>query len=68
MSLNIRFFCIQQKKNAIIQHAVDDIILHENKKLSTEDEACENIYSEINEDDLYEIDDMSFDKNKENKE
>ena len=58
----------QKENNSISQHAVDQIILKEKSKFSAEDEAQESIYFEINEDDLHEIDNMSIDKNTENKE
>ena len=61
ISLKLRKNNIQQENNAIFQHALDEIILHENKKLSVEDELHGNIYSEIDENDIYEIDNMSLD-------
>ena len=60
-------FNINQENNAMVQHAVDEIILRDNNKLSAEYEAHENINDEINEDNLYEIDNMSIEENKENK-
>ena len=57
-------FIRHQENNAIFKHAVDDITLHENKILSLEYEAHENIDSEVNENYLYEIYDMSLDENK----
>ena len=42
-----------------------EIILWENKKLSAEAESYYNIDSEINESDIYDIDNMSLDEKKE---
>ena len=53
---------IQQENNSIVQHAVYEIILHENKKLSAKDETHNTIHSKFNENDLYDIDKMSLDK------
>ena len=58
-------FNIQQDNNDIVNHAEDKILLQENNKVSAEEEAHENIESELDEDDLYNIDKMSLDeKNK----
>ena len=58
-------FNIQQDNNDIVNHAEDKILLQENNKVSAEEEAHENIESELDEDDLYHIDKMSLDeKNK----
>ena len=54
----------RQKKNSVFDHAVGDIVLQENNKLITGAEAHENIYSEIYENDLYQIDNMSLDEKK----
>ena len=54
----------KKENNTIVHQAVDEIILHENNKLSAEYESHENIHSEMDEDDLYEIYSMSLDKNK----
>ena len=56
-----------QQNNAMVHNTFDDIILQDNNKLSAEDEAHKNIDSEAYEDDLYEIDNMSLDENKEEK-
>ena len=53
-----------QDKNYIINHAVDKILLQENNKVSAEAEANEKIESELNKNDLYQIDNMSIDDNK----
>ena len=55
----------RQKENySNFQHAVYEIILWENKKLSAEAESYYNIDSEINENDIYYIDNMSLDEKK----
>ena len=54
-----------QENNATVQHAFDKIILQDNEKLSAEDEAYENINSEIDENYLYKIDNMSLYEKKE---
>ena len=56
----------QKQNNDIVNHEVDDIILQENSKVSAEAEAQESIYSEIEEKDLYNMNDMSIDENKQN--
>ena len=48
--------------NDIVQNAVDEIIQQENKKLSAEDEAHGSIYSGIDENNIYEIDNMILDE------
>ena len=53
------------ENNTMVQHAVDEIILQEKNKLSAENESHENIYYEADEDDLYDIDNTSLEKNKE---
>ena len=58
-------FNIQQENNTIVNNTVDEIILQENNKLSAEAESHKNIDSEIDENDLYLIDNMSLDENKE---
>ena len=68
MSPKIKSFGRQKENNAIVQHTMYEIILQQIKKLSAEAEAKYNIGSEIDENDLYEIDNMSLDKNKENAE
>ena len=52
----------------VVNHAVDEIIPKENNKVSAKTEAHENIESEIYDNDLYQIDNMSFDDMKENTE
>ena len=47
---------------------MDEIILQENNKLSAEDDAHNIIDSEIDENDIYGIYNVSLDKNKENNE
>ena len=58
-------FSRQQENSAIVQHAFDEIILQEKNKLSAEDESQENIDSEIDDNDLYDIDNMILDEKKE---
>ena len=57
-------FIRQQEKNAIVNHAIYEIILQENNKVSTEAEAHENIDSKIDGNCLYQVDDMSLDEKK----
>ena len=45
-------FGIQQENNAIVQHAVDEIILQDNKKLGRKDKTHDNIDDDIYEDEL----------------
>ena len=59
---------INQENTDMVQHAVYDIVLHQNNQLSAEDEEHYNIYYEIDEDGLYDIDNMILDEKKENKE
>ena len=54
-------FGINQENNAIVQHAVDEIILQEKKILSVKYETHENIDYEFNEDELYRFDKTSLD-------
>ena len=61
-------FNIQQENNSIVNYSVEEIILKENKKSSTEDWAHGNIDYEIDKNNQYEIDNMSLDENKENTE
>ena len=49
--------------SAIVNHEVDAIILQENNKVSAESESHENIDFEIDENNLYHIDNMSLDEN-----
>ena len=55
-------FGIQKENNAIIQHAVDEIILQENEKLSVKFETHENNDDEVKEDELYKLDKMILDE------
>ena len=59
-----RKFGRQQQKNAIVQHALNDIILQDNNKLSGEYEEHGNIYSEMYENNLYDIYNTSLNENK----
>ena len=58
----------QKENNAIVNNEVDEIILQENNKLIAEYEAHENTDSEIDENNIYEIDNMILDEKKENTE
>ena len=44
---------------------MDGILIQDNNKVSSEDESHENIESYINENDLYQIDNISLDDKKE---
>ena len=57
-------FSIQKDNNDIVKHEVDDIILQENKILSVKYEAKENTNAEVDENNLYDIDNMSIDERK----
>ena len=50
----------QQQNNDIVNHALAYIILKDNNTLSAAAEAHENIDSKIDENDLYQIDNMSL--------
>ena len=50
----------QQENNAIVQHAVYEIILHDNKNVGVKDETHDNINYEVGEDEMYEIDKMNI--------
>ena len=56
----------QQYNNAIVNSAVDEIILQENNKLSDGTEAQDIIESEFDDNDLYWIDNMSLEEKKVN--
>ena len=47
----------------MVQRAVDDIILQEKEKLCVEYETYENIYGEVDEYELYELDKKVLDEN-----
>ena len=53
---NQETFRMHQEKNAIVQHAVDEIILQEKEKSSFKDETHHNIYSQVGDDELYKLD------------
>ena len=55
----------QQENNDIVNYAWDEIILQENDKVSDESEAHETIESDIDENNLYKIENMSIDYKKE---
>ena len=53
----------KKENNDIFQNSVDDIILQDNMKLSVEEEEHENIDSEVDKNNIYEIDNMSIYEN-----
>ena len=55
----------QKDNNAIVNSAVDEILLNENKKVSAEKEAPAYVESNFDENELYQIDNMSLDETKE---
>ena len=55
----------QQYNNAIVNHAVYEIILQENIKVNDGAVAHKNIDHEVYDNDLYEIDNISLDEKKE---
>ena len=63
---NINKFNRQKDKNAIVNHAVDEILLWENNKVGTETEAHEYIESEFNDNDIHHIYNTSLNHKKEN--
>ena len=56
----------QKQNNAILNHAVDEIFLQGNNKVSDEEEANENIESDFDEKDIYQVDNTNLDDKKEN--
>ena len=56
----------QQYNNAIVNSAVDEIILQEDNKVSAGTEAQEIIESEFDENNLYRIDNMSLKEKRKN--
>ena len=56
----------QKENNAIFNSAVYEILMHENQKVSAEKEAHKNIQSEFDENNIYQIDNMSLEYTKEN--
>ena len=58
------FININQDNNAIVNSEVDEILLHENQKVSAEKEAHENIESDFYENKTNWIDNMSLDDKK----
>ena len=57
-------FGSQQENNAIIQHAFDEIIPQQNKKISVKYETHENMNDQVDEDELYKLNKKSLDENK----
>ena len=56
-----KIFGRHQDNNAIIEHAVHEIILQENIKLSVKYKIHENIDYEVDKGNLYKLDKMSLD-------
>ena len=54
----------KQEENSIVQNEVDEIILQDNLKLSVWVKTHENIGSEVDENDIYDIDNVNLDKKK----
>ena len=54
----------QEDNNAIVKHTVYEILQRENNEVSDEEEAHGNVESELDDNDLYQIDNMSLDKKK----
>ena len=54
----------QQENNDIVQHVVDKIVLQDRNTLSAEDESHRGNDFEIDENGLYEIDNVSLNENK----
>ena len=63
-SENRNKFNRHQENNYIVDHSVVDILIQENNKVSAKAEAHENIESDIYENYLYQIDNMSLDDKK----
>ena len=61
---NRKEFNRQQENNYIVNHALDEILLRENNKVSAEAEAHENIEAKLDYNNLYQIDNMSLDETK----
>ena len=54
----------RQENNATVNSAVDEILLHENEKLSAVKEAPETFNSNFDENKLYHIDNISLEETK----
>ena len=61
---NMRKFNRQKYNNYIVNNAVDEILLQENNRVSSEEEAHEHVEYEINDNDIYQINNMSIHDNK----
>ena len=53
-------FNSKQENNVIVNSSDDEILLHETQKVSAEEESHENIDSDFDENELYQIDNMSL--------
>ena len=62
----IKIFNRKKENNSSVKSAVDEILLHKNQKLSAEKEAHEKFESDFDENELYQIDNMSLDDTKKN--
>ena len=62
--MKINKFNRQQDNNAIVNSAVDEILSHENKKVSAQKGSHENIKPDVDESQLYQIDNKSLDDTK----
>ena len=54
----------QKQNNDIVNHTVDEIFLQENNKVSDESETHENIESKLDDNDIYQIDNMRLNNKK----
>ena len=59
------YFNSQQKNNGIVNNAVHEILLHETKKVSAAKEAPEFLESGYDENELYQVENMSLENTKE---
>ena len=59
-TIKINKFNRNQQNNAIVNSTVDEILLKEKRKVSAEREAPENIESHFDENEMYQIDNMSL--------
>ena len=56
--------CSQKENNAIVNNAVDEILLHKNQKLSTKKKLKKNVDSDFYENKLYLINNTNLDYKK----
>ena len=55
----------KKENNDFVNSAVDEILLHENEKVSAAREAHENVDSDFDDNKIYQIDNMSLEETKE---